>query len=173
MTTSGDGTAALLLSLSGRSCPLGFLSRSLTPRRTLRAGVRVRIQLELPESRVNCFANEQSYRLNARISWAHGSKLRREHQLCRGREGRSHLRVEEAPPVRVQVKKSYVEKDWGLRWKTDADVAQRFDAAKMHHVDAAFGAKVCRGPTIASTPSSRLQTARLSYFRTRRRRTRR
>ena len=55
------------------------------------------------------------------------------------------LRIEEAPPVRVQVKKSYVEKQWGLRWKTDTDVAHRFDAAKRHHVGAALGATLLPG----------------------------
>ena len=55
------------------------------------------------------------------------------------------LRVGDALPVRVQVKKDHVEKDWGLRWKTDADVAQRFDAAKRQHVDAALGAKLLPG----------------------------
>ena len=45
----------------------------------------------------------------------------------------------------MQVKKSYVEKEWGLRWKTDTDVAHRFDAAKRHHVDAALGATLLPG----------------------------
>ena len=53
--------------------------------------------------------------------------------------------LEEAPSVRVQVKKSYVEKEWGLRWKTDAAVTQRFDAPKRQHVDAALGAKLLPG----------------------------
>jgi hypothetical protein len=44
----------------------------------------------------------------------------------------------------VQVK-NYVEKEWGLRWKTDADVAQRFDAAKRHHVGAALDAELLKG----------------------------
>ena len=34
----------------------------------------------------------------------------------------------EAPPVRVQVKQAYVEKEWRLPWKEDAAVTQRFDA---------------------------------------------
>ena len=55
------------------------------------------------------------------------------------------LRVGDAPSVRVQVKKEHVEKERGLRWTTDADLAQRFDAAKRHHVDAALGAELLPG----------------------------
>ena len=55
------------------------------------------------------------------------------------------LRDGDAPPVRVQVKNFYVEKEWGLRWKTDADVAQRFDAVKRHHIDAALDAELLKG----------------------------
>lgn len=51
----------------------------------------------------------------------------------------------EAPPVRVQVRKAYVEKEWRLSWKEDATVTQRFDAAKRRHLDAALGAKLLPG----------------------------
>ena len=81
------------------------------------------------------------------ISWAHGSDDNT--TFAEDEKGvpicYDWLRVGDAPPVRVQVKKSYVEKEWGLMWKTDADVAQRFDAAKRHHVDAALGAKLLPG----------------------------
>ena len=50
----------------------------------------------------------------------------------------------EAPPVRVQVKQAYVEKEWRLPWK-DAAVTQRFDAVKRQHVDAALGAELLPG----------------------------
>ena len=44
-------------------------------------------------------------------------------------------------PIRVQVKQSYVERDWGLSWNDPAAVMQRFDAIKRRHVDAALTAK--------------------------------
>ena len=34
------------------------------------------------------------------------------------------LRDGEAPPVRVQVKQAYVEKEWRLSWKEDAKVTR-------------------------------------------------
>ena len=55
------------------------------------------------------------------------------------------LRVEEASPVSVQVKKSYVEKAWRLSWKEDATMTQRFDAFKRQHTDAALSAKLLPG----------------------------
>ncbi|HEY8275924.1 MAG TPA: hypothetical protein VIG52_02895 [Methyloceanibacter sp.] len=55
------------------------------------------------------------------------------------------LRDGDAPPVRVQVKQAYVEKEWRLSWKEDATVTQRFDAAKRHHADAALGAELLPG----------------------------
>ena len=52
---------------------------------------------------------------------------------------------ESASPVRVQVKKSYVEKARRLSWKEDATVMQRFGALKRQHIDAALGAKSLPG----------------------------
>ena len=51
----------------------------------------------------------------------------------------------EAPSVRVQVTKAYVEKEWRLSWKEDAAVTQRFNAVKRQHVEAAVGAKLLPG----------------------------
>jgi hypothetical protein len=45
------------------------------------------------------------------------------------------------PPIRVQVKQSHVEREWGLSWKEPEAVMQRFDAVKRRHVDAALSAK--------------------------------
>ena len=45
------------------------------------------------------------------------------------------------PPIRVQVKQSFVEREWGLSWKDPSVVMQRFDAVKRRHVDAALTAK--------------------------------
>ena len=55
------------------------------------------------------------------------------------------LRDGDGPPVRVQVKQAYVEKEWRLSWKEDATVTQRFDAAKRRHVDAALEAQLLPG----------------------------
>ena len=55
------------------------------------------------------------------------------------------LRIEEASPVRVQVKQAYVEKVWRLSWKEDATVTERFDAFKRQHIEAALGAKLLPG----------------------------
>jgi hypothetical protein len=44
-------------------------------------------------------------------------------------------------PIRVQVKQSFVEREWGLSWKEPSAVMQRFDAVKRQHVDAAMRAK--------------------------------
>ena len=45
------------------------------------------------------------------------------------------------PPIRVQVKKSYAEREWGLSWKEPTAVTQRFDAVKRRHIDEALTAK--------------------------------
>ena len=55
------------------------------------------------------------------------------------------LRVEEAPPVRVQVKQAYVEKEWRLSWKEETVVTQRFNAVKRQHIDAALDAESIKG----------------------------
>ena len=47
--------------------------------------------------------------------------------------------------MRVQVKKETVKKQWSLPWKEGAEVAQRFDAMKRHHVDAALRAELLPG----------------------------
>ena len=70
----------------------------------------------------------------------------------------------EAPPVRVQVKKTYVEKEWRLNWKEEATVTQKFRHPKRHHVDAALGAKLLPEPTIASTPSSKARRRMLGDY---------
>lgn len=44
-------------------------------------------------------------------------------------------------PVRVQVKQSFVEREWGLSWKDATAVMQRFDAIKRQHLDTALTAK--------------------------------
>jgi hypothetical protein len=44
-------------------------------------------------------------------------------------------------PIRVQVKKTYVEREWGISWNEPTAVMQRFDAIKRRHVDAALTAK--------------------------------
>ena len=51
----------------------------------------------------------------------------------------------EAPPVRVQVKSAYVEKEWRLNFKEEVTVTQRFDAVKRQHLDAALGAELLPG----------------------------
>ena len=48
---------------------------------------------------------------------------------------------EPRPPIRVQVKKDYVEREWGCSWKEPSAVATRFDAVKHRHIDAALRAK--------------------------------
>ena len=50
-------------------------------------------------------------------------------------------REEPRAPIRVQVKRSYVETEWGLSWKEPSAVMQRFDAIKRRHIDAAMTAK--------------------------------
>jgi hypothetical protein len=45
------------------------------------------------------------------------------------------------PPIRVQVKQSFVEREWRLSWKEAAAVTRRFDAVKRQHIDAALTAK--------------------------------
>jgi hypothetical protein len=44
-------------------------------------------------------------------------------------------------PVRVQVKKSYVEREWGLSWKDTSAVLQKFDAVKRQHINQALTVK--------------------------------
>jgi hypothetical protein len=51
------------------------------------------------------------------------------------------LRDDPRAPIRVQVKKNHVEREWGLSWTETAAVMQRFDAIKRRHVDAALTAK--------------------------------
>ena len=48
---------------------------------------------------------------------------------------------EPRPPIRVQVKQTYVEREWGLSWKDPSVVMQRFDAVKRQHVDLALASK--------------------------------
>jgi hypothetical protein len=55
------------------------------------------------------------------------------------------LRVEEASPVRVQVKQAYVENAWRLSWEEGSTVTQRFNAFKRQHIDEAHGAKLLPG----------------------------
>ena len=65
------------------------------------------------------------------------------------------LRDADTPPVRVQVKQAYVEKEWRLPWVEDAKVMQRFNAVERQHVDAALDAELLPGQTIGSTLSGR------------------
>ena len=44
-------------------------------------------------------------------------------------------------PIRVQVKQSFVEKEWKLAWSETAAVMHRFDGIKRRYIDAALTAK--------------------------------
>ena len=44
-------------------------------------------------------------------------------------------------PIRVQVTKSYAEKEWRLSWKEPSAVLQRFDSVKRRHIEDALAAK--------------------------------
>lgn len=48
---------------------------------------------------------------------------------------------EPRPPIRVQVKKAYAEREWELAWTETAAVMHRFDAVKRQHIDLALRAK--------------------------------